>query len=268
MDSSNDHFYVTLPCNSSLKYFPNNSITHFTTKLHRPIRLESIENWEVGLAEFQYPHTWDNIDKSSNFFYIYIPVAEDPDPKTGKIPEKWETCKIPIGFYKYVDKLVDSINKSIKDKMDQGVLQDEHFYLTYDKTTKHIKFHIQSHRALTIKKPLTHMLGFHQDTITMRGDTTAPFQADLHGYHHDLFIYSDVMQFQLVGDVSAPLLRNIITEGEEDETIGKSFQNIHYFPVSRSEFETIEIDIRTDTGLEVPFEKGRTSAVLHFRKKK
>ena len=49
-------FYVTLPSNSSMQYFPDNKTSNFLTKLPGTLQLE--EEWEVDLAERDYPHTW------------------------------------------------------------------------------------------------------------------------------------------------------------------------------------------------------------------
>ena len=49
-----DHFYVTLPSDSSEHYFPQNTIANFKTKLATPIELEP-HRWEVGLVEISYP---------------------------------------------------------------------------------------------------------------------------------------------------------------------------------------------------------------------
>ena len=51
-------FYITLPSNSSMQYFPDNKTSNFVTKLSRTLRLDG--EWEVGLAEIDYPHTWYN----------------------------------------------------------------------------------------------------------------------------------------------------------------------------------------------------------------
>ena len=53
-------FYLTLPSNSSAAFFPDNTLTHYFTKLPHAIDLKGGE-WEVGLVEIQYPHTWYNI---------------------------------------------------------------------------------------------------------------------------------------------------------------------------------------------------------------
>ena len=48
-----DHFYVTLPSDSS-GYLPRNTTANFRNKLATPIELEP-DKWEVGLVEIPYP---------------------------------------------------------------------------------------------------------------------------------------------------------------------------------------------------------------------
>ena len=57
-------FYVTLPSNSSMQYFPDNKTSNFLKKL--PITLQLDGEWEAGLAEIDYPHTWNNIREGNN----------------------------------------------------------------------------------------------------------------------------------------------------------------------------------------------------------
>ena len=47
-------FYITLSGNSSLNDFPNNTLTHYITKLKNPIRLNG--NYEVALAQIIFPN--------------------------------------------------------------------------------------------------------------------------------------------------------------------------------------------------------------------
>ena len=46
-------FYVTLPSNSSMDYYPENTVACYTTKLANAVELEG--DWEVGLAEMSIP---------------------------------------------------------------------------------------------------------------------------------------------------------------------------------------------------------------------
>ena len=64
-------FYVTLPSNNSVQYFADNNISNFVTKLSRTPQLDG--EWEAGLAEIVYPHTWYNIHEGKNSVEIYAP---------------------------------------------------------------------------------------------------------------------------------------------------------------------------------------------------
>jgi len=45
-------FYMTLPSNSSMDYYPQNSVAQYTTKLNGQIELDG--EWEVGLTEISF----------------------------------------------------------------------------------------------------------------------------------------------------------------------------------------------------------------------
>lgn len=46
-----EHFYMVLPSNSSMRYFPDNTATHFVTQLPQPIHLA--DGWGVALTDIQ-----------------------------------------------------------------------------------------------------------------------------------------------------------------------------------------------------------------------
>ena len=68
-------FYVTLPSNSSMQYFPDNKTSNFVTKLSKTLQLDG--EWEVGLAEidynYLYNYNWYNIREGKNSVDIYVP---------------------------------------------------------------------------------------------------------------------------------------------------------------------------------------------------
>ncbi|GFX47977.1 uncharacterized protein TNCV_4113121 [Trichonephila clavipes] len=59
-------FYVTHVSDSSKDFFPENNVSHFITQLPTPITLKG--EWEMGLVDFNYPHTWYNIREGNNLF--------------------------------------------------------------------------------------------------------------------------------------------------------------------------------------------------------
>jgi hypothetical protein len=97
----NSHFNVTLPADISADYYPNNTVAHFVTKLLECIHLEG--NYEMGLAEFIYPHSWYNVDNN--------------DVKTGLLPfPKWkkrffERSFIQSGYYEDGSAFADALNR-------------------------------------------------------------------------------------------------------------------------------------------------------------
>ena len=59
-------FYLTLPSNSSLKYYPDNNASHFITKLPQTQDLNG--EYEVGLAEIQFSNNYLNVRESHVHF--------------------------------------------------------------------------------------------------------------------------------------------------------------------------------------------------------
>ena len=79
---------------------------------------------------------------------------------------------------------------------------------------------------------------------------------------------SSVVQPRIVGNSFVPLLRIVRITGKHGEVVSKQFDNIHYVPLLTREFDTVEVDIRDDTGRSVPFERGKVTVTLHFRRRK
>ena len=111
------------------------------------------------------------------------------------------------------------------------------------------------------------MLGFSSNT-RISSTSIAEREADLEQGFHDLYVYSDIVQAQLVGDALVPLLQIVPLEGDDGQCVSKSFERPHYLPVSRREFEMIEVNIKCDTGESVPFDLGKVLITLHFRQRR
>lgn len=243
-------FYVTLPSDSCMNIFPDNTMSHFFTKL--PKRLELLGEWEVGLVELIYPRMWDNITEDANSYEYDLGNGVK---KNGKIPS---------GFYDSVNDILGQFVKNAKVQM------------TYNKFSKRVKLQLTKGATLRLSKGLAESLGFnHQEVLgkNFRPEGHAlhfiesPFVADPNVDLHLLYIYSDITQPEIVGDIVAPLLRTLTVKGKDGEMIHEQFERPHYLPVSRKNIETIEIVIRTHSGRYVSFERGKLIVKLHFRLK-
>ena len=93
---------------------------------------------------------------------------------------------------------------------------------------------------------------------------------------HSLMIYSDLVEYNIVGDTKAPLLRcflfisklnggDIITTGQY--MTYQTFSNLQFRPLLKHSFHCIHIDLRDTSGEKIPFVSvGITRLVLMFRK--
>ena len=96
-------FYVMLPSNSSMQYFPDNKTSNFVTKLSRTPQLYG--EWEVCLAEIDYPHTWYNIHEAKNSVEICT-------PDNLYLVFKTVEYSIQPGYYEKVQDVIDALYKA------------------------------------------------------------------------------------------------------------------------------------------------------------
>jgi hypothetical protein len=53
-----------------MDYFPDNTLTHFTTRLHQIMDFDGL--WEIGVAEIQYPHSWYSFKKGETWVHVDV----------------------------------------------------------------------------------------------------------------------------------------------------------------------------------------------------
>jgi len=232
-----------------MNYFADNKISHFVTRLPSPIQLKG--EWEVGLVEFMYPHTWYNVNEQNNLIGFDLGDGKEL------------TRRIPAGCYETVTDILKAI--FIKDMQDK-------ISFNFNAVTKRVRIKVKNNARVILHKGLAEILGFEPTVISStneRGEAfmESPFAADPSAHFKVLFVYTDVVESQIVGDVLAPLLRIVHVTGIDGDLVNVQYDRPHYLPVSRKDIETLEIVIRTHTGDLTPFERGRSYVKLHFRQK-
>ena len=100
-------FYMTLPSNSSMSLFPQNTLAEYKVKL--PYHVDLNGTWEVGMASITFPRTWFNIQNNDRRFYY--------DDGSGM----FTVALLPIGFYATILDVINTLNETLKNEGVKGI---------------------------------------------------------------------------------------------------------------------------------------------------
>jgi len=275
-------FYIHLPSDSSLDVYPDNTIAKFSTKLARSVDLDGA--YDVGLSEIIYPADYYNIDNRELDYSFGIKQRNfDTD---GKIVQEIDRFKIQIKsdlYYtrqEFLEKINTEINTNlirlhIPVEIVMKIDVSDRVVITIARSGPQVTVDIQEEGLILkmffeLSSQFSKRLGFDK-SVSISVDDSTPHRAknkfDLFMGKKLMYVYSDVVTYSLVGDVSVPLLRVCsLPEPSTNNTIHLSFPDIHYKPVQKSHFDTIDISINTEEGMLMPFQSGKVLITLHFRR--
>ena len=233
-----------------MNYFPDNTLTRFTTRLPQMMDLDG--SWEMGLAEIQYPHTWYNVKKGEG--WITVQFQKDNGIQQDQI-------ELAEGYYSSAKRLC----KAIETKRHKSDLKKK-FNIGYNEVNHKVFVQVKDHSQVILSPLLQTMLGFKRP-IFPPGEFVADFVADITRSLSSLYVYCPLIEPRMVGDAQVPLLRIVPVEGRDGDMVTRVFDPIQYCTLVQRRFQDVELDIRDDTGQKVPFERGRVVVTLHCRRK-
>lgn len=265
-------FYVTLPCNASSSVYPGNQISNFTTLLARAINLKG--EWEVGLIEFDYPVSWYTFNEEDATFtldhgapeaiYMYnddriaVHTSEDKKLEFFAKGEPSTVYRMKCGYYDDIVFLIREVNASLPSGVSLG----------FDHVKNKVFLKGPPKTSLTFFGKLSIILGLKPGVALETGDQTvtyAPHQADINGGFYTMYIYTDIIEYQSVGDYHVPLLRCVHVEGESNKVISVRYDRPHYVSVNKTTITEISIQVKDDQNQDIRFSYGKVCAKLHFR---
>lgn len=260
-------FYVTLPSNASLDFHPNNTLTKYTVQLPRTLYLKP--DFVVGLAEIQYPLSWLTVPESSCSIIDFTQGVTIT------------AIQFPNAHYESVIELVRVINKNLVTFFEIYELPKRTLMLVYDDLTDKVTLKGRVGYGLFLNDELRAIFGFDSTQDLYRRQPKGPFvddqsgeefnvealyKSDINRGFHALYVYCNICEPQIVGDVYAPLLRTVAIKGKRHDHVTITYNQPHYIPIGTREISEIEIDIREDTGRKVSFTAGKVVCKLHFKK--
>jgi len=259
-------FYVTLPSNASVELYSENTATNYTTQLKLPLKFDI--PYEVALVEMIYKHSWMNylgtftysLEGDENEFELFISDGEDFSNLVKRINEWLDQVYITSELAKleYAED-IEVEKKNIRKHDNYPRL----FYFEY-----RLSFMCNRNSYFIFSGYLGKLFKVDKQVITLYQDPLL-VSKNILNITQALFVYTDIIDFQYVGDTLAPLLKTISTPGEDYATVVSAhFDNPHYISVNKTLITSINIDIRDDTGKKIFFEDGRVIVKLHFRPRK
>ncbi len=173
------------------------------------------------------------------------------------------TYPIPEGHYESPNEIIKSMNALMVATFSLPKLgKREGFY--FDNGYVGVKLPYDG-IEVEIDWTVAALLGFEEKTFSGIGRITAEYPFDVKNNFYSLFIYSDVIVPQVVGDTYAQLLQVTPAPQRTNNIISHTFNPVQYVPLQKSHFETIEIAIRNSAGDLIPFTTGLSTVKLHFR---
>ena len=258
-------FYVNLPSNAKPVSGTPNTTAVF--RVHLPQEIKLTGSYECALVEIMLPHSWNNVNDTAI-------TGEFNENEFDILSEKYGPyfVEIKADHYATVEALVSAMNISHEDTLMrkrklnyEGMPEEVLCSFNYDKERNRVFYKTKEPITAYLSEQLKYILGFSERALDY--SQFAKFPPDLRGGFDAIYIYCNIVEPQIVGDVKAPLLRILPVSGTYGEIIDRVFVHPHYVPVLTKEFSTIEISIKTDQNRPVPFNFGKTVVKLHFRRR-
>ncbi len=251
---------IEVVSNASMNVYPGNTLSSFSNFLPEQINLEG--DWEVAVMEISYPSLFQNIT-DGRFRY----KQKDGDDTIGEIT-------IPPGLYFTLDEILQEMKKQAA-----AVYPSKNIDFEWKVNNRDYKVEITLPHTTSVlnivSEDLAHILGFPALFLAFgKGPHKSMYAVDILRVH-SLMIYTDIIQYGIVGDTKASLLRcfPLMSKVRNDSVYTnqymnyRSFEKLQFKKLLKNSFHSIYIALRDTTGEFIPFfSVGITRLTLMFRK--
>ena len=243
-----------------MDYYPDNNAAHYYTKLPEMIDLSGIE-YEIGLAEIQFSSAFSNLKEHECSFKIQL------NPQEGE-KQFW----VPKGLYIDTASLINAINhiinKEYEHQKKKHLKMKDPMKFYFDPVSRKVLLKLYNkHHKLEMNHVLADLLNM--DTLYEKPGRYYAYRfISVYKHNSAMYVYCDLVRHRSVGNVMVPLLRVIPLLDPSKNTVHVIYEQPHYIPISRHNFDTIEILLSTDAGESGSFIEGETIITLHIRPRK
>jgi hypothetical protein len=295
-----EKLHIWLP--SNVKSDPNNTTAEYTTRLPNTLRLDG--KWECGLAEVSFTKSFtrvtitkpqvvglmrlykgervalvhkfaiilagdysnvhllvDLVNKYFRKYYAHTVNFKEPNLM---IDTESKRVTYEHGLYRpfFGDELTDIFGLEVHDVDAKFTVKDGEWDFSDTSLFPELA------KDLVLQDEQVHIKVLSNFPLKDYSTADAVKPCDLNGGIRNFFIYTNIIEPMIVGDIYAPLLRTVQVPGDRKpgEQIDILFEEIYFIPISIREISTINIAIKDSLGNLIPFNFGRTILHLILRK--
>ena len=243
-------FTIELVSNASGELFPDNTLSVFTNFLPEQVILEG--QWEVAISEISYQSLYQNITEG------YFKFFDE------KLSKSTSIYNLEPGLNTSITDIVEAMNTLIQERNNHNETCIK--VKNSRRSPNVVIIHANDISSLVFcSTDLSHHFGNNvgnQFGVLMKGKSPhePKFAYDIVRIH-SLIIYSNLVEYNIVGDTKAPWLRCfpvisklrggvVITTGQYMNY--QTFSNLQFRPLLKNSFHSIHIDLRDTFGEKNP----------------
>lgn len=260
---------MVLSSNSSYKHYPNNTLTTFSVQLPSILDLSN-QQYECALSEIQFYKSWYNVPKT------WVIIKKKTTNRNYKV-------YIPEGYYQNLEELIETINSRIERVCGENIAKDNKFSVNNPSKTTVITRLIGNGYTMEFNSELATILGFDETCLQKLRSSEYENTANIPIYDgelifysqnsdrlksiYNIYVYTDIIQPNIVSDIEAPLLRVVPISNTEHWTYQTTtFTQPQFLPLGQKQLRTISIYLRDGQGNPILFNDGQTIITLEIRK--
>jgi hypothetical protein len=253
---------------------PENTKANYITELYSPLKFDY--PYEVALTEIIHP-SFQKFSRSLGSIHLTSINAYGSHPL---FIDNISSDIIENSNINYIVERINEILDNIKKFFSEAESVGPKLFIkdTEDKT-QFLEFNnFSANYSVFFYGEIANILGFKQSTENIKnilkpGEKSTIFQkTNFEKLRFDLdtmFVYSDIIKYQYVGDSSKQLLRAVFVSNNEYSQC-KTYDSPHYVPVTKNYIDSIQITIKDSFNDLFKFISGSELVIvkLHFRPQK